>query len=277
MDALKERLEAVLNETIVDNVYGTGRIRTLSGKTYFLKSGYPSSTYACEANGLAELAKAHALPVARVVSADSDYLLTEFIERGTPSDTFYEDFGRCFARLHHYHADHFGFYEDNYIGANPQLNIPSGEEKDNWAGFFFNKRILFQFKMAEQRGYNTPVIRSGISKLEIRIEKIFQAAEEPPSLLHGDLWSGNYLCDVNGRAVLIDPAVYYGHREADLAMTNVFGSFPPAFYRAYMKEYPLTEGWEYRQGIYKLYHILNHLNIFGNSYLSEAEYLCSRI
>jgi fructosamine-3-kinase len=108
-------------------------------------------------------------------------------------------------------------------------------------------------------------------RLEKTIDSILHDSLEPPCVLHGDLWAGNYLCDENGCAVLIDPAVYYGHREADLAMTKLFGGFPRTFYDSYQREYPLKPGWEYREGLYKLYHVLNHLNLFGRSYLHEAE------
>lgn len=137
--------------------------------------------------------------------------------------------------------------------------------------FYYNKRLLFQYRLAERNGYATAALRNGISKLESRIHTILSGSEELPCLLHGDLWSGNFLCDSLGNPVLIDPAVYYGHREADLAMTRLFGGFPETFYRAYDKEYPLAAGYFYREGLYKLYHVLNHLNLFGTGYLGEAE------
>lgn len=275
--SVKSIIESILEEQLNGNVSGVGRIQTISGKEYFLKSGIESPAYQCEANGLMELAKAHSLRVANVISVGVNYILTEYIREGRPSPAFYEGFGRRFAQMHRFQGESFGFYENNFIGANPQLNIPYEDEKTDWAAFYFNKRILYQYKLAERNGNITSTLRSGLAKLESKIDTILKNSKEPPTLLHGDLWSGNYLCDTNGIAVLIDPAVYYGHREADLAMTKVFGGFSPLFYEAYMEEYPLAEGWEYRENIYKLYHILNHLNIFGRSYLSEAEYLFSQI
>lgn len=274
---LKNTLEQITGESLVTFSGGTGKVETASGRSFFLKSGAVSKTYLCEANGLKELAKPGVIRTARVISAGSNYILTEYIENGVPSSRFYEDFGRKFARMHRYKGDQYGFYEDNYIGLNPQLNIPSEKEKNNWAAFFFNKRLLYQYKLAGQNGYITSRLRSGFCRLESGIEAALKDSTEPPALLHGDLWAGNYLCDKKGNAVLIDPAVYYGHREADLAMTKIFGGFPPAFYAAYMEEYRLADGWEYRESMYKLYHILNHLNLFGRSYLAEAEYLLSRI
>ncbi|NWF49767.1 MAG: fructosamine kinase family protein, partial [Ignavibacteriaceae bacterium] len=155
-------------------------------------------------------------------------------------------------------------------GSNPQINIPDEKEKLNWTLFYFNKRILFQLQLAERFGNATEELRKAISKLEDKIEDIIKGSEEKPSLLHGDLWSGNYMVDENGNAVLIDPAVYYGHREADLGMTKLFGGFSSEFYRAYNETYPLEDGYEYRENIYKLYHVLNHLNLFGGGYYSQA-------
>jgi fructosamine-3-kinase len=271
--SLKTAIEFAIGEDIKGNIYGNGVITTVSGKQYFLKSGASSRTYQCEANGLQELAKANAIRIAHVISVDEHYILTEYIQQGYPSPDFHRILGRQFAQMHRYQGSSYGFYEDNFIGANPQLNLPDKTEYMDWVAFYFNKRILYQYRLTEGNGYASPTLRSGILKLEYLVETILKGSTEPPTLLHGDLWSGNYLCDPDGNPVLIDPAVYYGHREADLAMTKVFGGFSPDFYKAYMEEFPLQEGWEYRENLYKLYHILNHLNLFGRSYLSEAEYL----
>jgi len=273
---LKLHIESILGESVREMNYGGGKIKTESGKVYFLKAGDVSRTYQCEANGLKELAKANVIRIADVIATGDDFILTEFIESGSPGPHFYEAFGKAFARLHRYHGPAFGFYEDNFIGANPQLNIPDKEEAYNWIAFFFRKRLLYQYKIAEKQGYVTPTLKKGFIRLESRIEELLKPGLEPPTLLHGDLWSGNYLSDKDSNAVLIDPAAYYGHREADLAMTRVFGGFPVSFYKAYQEEYPLPEGWEKREYVYKLYHILNHLNIFGRVYLAEAEYLVSQ-
>lgn len=271
--SLKATLEMAIGEEITGNVYGAGTIQTFSGQTYFLKSGSASRTYQCEANGLKELAKVNAIRIAKVISADENYILTEYIQQGYPSSEFHRNFGYQFAQMHRYQGTSYGFYEDNFIGVNPQLNIPDEQERTDWVAFYFNKRLMYQYKLAEKQRNISAVLKSGFQKLESRIEAILRASVEPPALLHGDLWSGNYICHPDGNPVLIDPAVYYGHREADLAMTKVFGGFFPDFYKAYMQAYPLPEGWEYRENLYKLYHVLNHLNLFGRSYLSEAEYL----
>jgi len=196
--------------------------------------------------------------------------LMEFIYPGTKKKNFFEDFGWSLANLHRYTASHFGFYEDNFIGATPQLNVVKGSASKTWKQFFWEYRILYQFQLAQKNGYADEKLTNGISQLEDRVEMILSGSEESPSLLHGDLWKGNFIVDRNGEPVLIDPAVYYGHREADLAMTKLFGGFPPEFYEAYNENYPLKEGYEYRENIYLLYHVLNHLNLFGHSYYLKA-------
>jgi len=274
---IKNSIEELIGEEVKDSPYRTGRIQTLSGKIYFLKHGASSSTYRCEANGLMELAKARVpgLGVAKVIGADEHFILTEYITPGCADVHFFEEFGRSLARLHRFEGKEYGFYEDNFIGANPQLNQALREEKTDWLTFFFNKRLLFQYQLAERNRLISERLRHDFHILEKMLPGILGKDMEKPVLLHGDLWSGNFMCDSSGLAVLIDPAVYYGHREADLAMTRLFGGFPADFYRAYHQEYPLEEGWMKREAVYKLYHVLNHLNIFGRIYLSEAEHLLS--
>lgn len=270
-EELKQHIESLLGEKIMYFPGFSGKVETESGKIYFLKQGGFSTTYRCEANGLKELAKPDAFEVARPIAYGDSYILTEFIQPGKSPRTFFEDFGKQLARLHRYKGEKNGFYENNFIGANVQLNLPYKEEDENWILFYFNKRLLFQYKLAERKRLVSNELRNGFSKLGNRLDTILQGSEETPSLLHGDLWSGNFICNEQGNPVLIDPAVYYGHREADLAMTKLFGGFPSMFYESYQKEYPLAEGWEYRENLYKLYHVLNHLNLFGRSYLYEAE------
>lgn len=266
-------LENILGEKIREFPYQTGRVVTSSGKKLFLKSGNTSLSFLCEANGLKELAQAKCIRVAEVIAVGDHFILTDYIENHYKSPAFFENFGRAFAQMHRYTAHSYGFYEDNFIGLNPQKNIPNEKQASDWTVFFYEKRLLFQFRMAENNGYVSPTLRKRFSRLENNIDTILAPANEKPSLLHGDLWSGNFLCDHDGKPVLIDPAVYYGHREADLAMTSVFGGFPESFYKAYHEEYPLHDNWEQRLPLYKLYHILNHLNLFGTSYLHEAESL----
>jgi fructosamine-3-kinase len=156
-------------------------------------------------------------------------------------------------------------------GALRAAHLPSSSATvDNWLTFYFDKRLLTQFKLAEKNGYVDDQFSSLFKNLENKLPNILAGSEEPPSLIHGDLWQGNFLISPSGEPVLIDPAVYYGHREAELAMTKLFGGFPESFYNAYKLAYPLKPGYEYREGIYSLYHVLNHLNLFGSGYKSQA-------
>lgn len=246
-------------------------IQMQSGEKYFVKTlTQTPGIFQKEAHGLQELAKANGIRVPEVMLADEHFHLMEFIETGTKTPEFFVTFGKLFAKLHKYTAETYGFFEDNYIGATPQYNIAEGDEKNNWATFYYQKRLLPQLNIAEQKGYATAELSAGIRKLKSKLPKILKGSEEKPTLLHGDLWSGNYMCDYNGNPVLIDPAVYYGHREADLAMTHMFGGFTAEFYMAYQKEYPLKSGWQYRENLYLLYHYLNHLNLFGRGYYSNC-------
>ncbi|MCK5087613.1 MAG: fructosamine kinase family protein, partial [Melioribacteraceae bacterium] len=243
-------------------------IQTESGKKYFLKSyGSNSSILLNEANGLKELAKADAVRIPKVIFCEETFLLLEHIEGGNKKSNFSEEFGRQFAQMHKYTGEQFGFYENNFIGSNPQINLPA---KKDWTEFFWENRLLYQFKLAERNGYVNTEFRSAFEKFEKAVPKLISGSEEEPALLHGDLWSGNYMVDENGAAVLIDPAVYYGHREADLAMTKLFGGFDSAFYSAYNEEFPLPDGSETRVDLYKLYHVMNHLNLFGTGYYSQT-------
>ena len=276
---LKKKIEEITGAEIISNNSVSGgcisnacKLETTSGKNYFLKFNDFSSNdmFVKEANGLRELRKANVIRAPEVISAENSFILLEYIESDHPSRNFFEDFGRKFAEMHKYRSDSFGFFEDNYIGSTDQKNIPDENEKNNWVEFYWNKRILFQYRLSEKNGFATSELKDGIKKLESNVNNILSASEEKPSLLHGDLWGGNYMPDENGNACLIDPAVYYGHREADLAMTKLFGGFDSKFYTAYNEANPLKEGWRYRENIYKLYHVLNHLNLFGRGYYPQA-------
>lgn len=247
-------------------------VQMASGEKYFLKinSHVPKDMFTKEANGLQEIDKSKSIRVPKVEMVKENFILMECIEANTKSKKFFEDFGIQFASMHKYEGECFGFYKDNYIGSTIQKNIPREEEKLDWAKFYFNKRILFQFKLAEKNGYVDSNLRQCFSHLENKIEQILDSKSEKPSLLHGDLWAGNYIVDENGRACLIDPAVYYGNREADLAMTKLFGGFTNSFYKSYNEYYPLKDGHDYRENIYELYHVMNHLNLFGSGYYQQA-------
>lgn len=222
-----------------------------------------------EANGLQELEKAKSIRIPSVLFVDQEILILEFLPSTSPANRnkFFEQFGRQFAQLHRFTNTSFGFYEDNYIGATPQKNNP---QSPSWREFFWTNRLLFQFRLAEKNKYADTSLRKLFSDLEKAIDTIIPSDGEPPAMLHGDLWGGNYLCAENDTPVIIDPAVYYGHREADLSMTLLFGGFSDSFYAAYNETYPLQEGWEQRMEVYKLYHLFNHLNLFGEGYYGRV-------
>ncbi|MBN1301202.1 MAG: fructosamine kinase family protein [Melioribacteraceae bacterium] len=271
-----DRLESILKEKIIsDSSAGGGCIadarivETSSGAKYFVKSysSVGSAILRNEANGLRELEKSNAIRVPHVVHQDNEMLVLEYIRSGSRKKNFSEIFGMQFAEMHKFTSDEFGFFENNFIGSTPQINLP---RSINWIDFYWNNRLLYQYRLAEQNGYVSDSFSNSFMQLEKRVPLILEGSEEKPCVLHGDLWGGNYMTDENGNPVLIDPAVYYGHREADLGMTYLFGGFDSGFYKAYNEHYPLPSGWEERIDIYKLYHVMNHLNLFGTGYYSHA-------
>jgi len=253
------------------SISDTRLLETVCGAHFVLKTGSCARTmFPGEANGLKELAVTGTIRVPQVHASTQDFILLEYIKTGDEPRNFFNDFGEKLAELHQHEHELFGYHENNFIGATPQINRGTDSESQDWSNFFFNKRLLYQFKRAEENGYATAELRKLFANIESKVDRILQTPDAKPVLLHGDLWSGNFLCDENGNPCLIDPAVYYGHRETDLAMTRLFGGFAPDFYASYASCYPLAEGWEYREGIYKLYHILNHLNLFGTGYYQQS-------
>ena len=257
-----------INETFI--------LKTESNKEYFLKinSDTPKDMFHVEAEGLSNLATTNTIRIPKVIEVHDDFLLLERIKSSRKNENFFQSFGKAFARHHKTRASAWGWPKNNYIGTTQQKNTPiipyqkNSREKD-WCQFYFEYRLLYQVRLLEKKG-NAGELSKLMIGIEGKIQKILEGPGEPPAILHGDLWGGNYMVDETGSACLIDPAVYWGHREADLAMTKLFGGFPHEFYRAYNDEYPLKPGWEYRENLYKLYHVLNHLNLFGHSYYSQS-------
>ena len=277
---LRSRLEKIFAEPIKSATAVSGgciaesrKLQLSSGKVFFLKQARRgnSGMFDSEARGLKELRKAGAVRVPEVVANGPDFLLLEWIEEGKNStDSGMEELGFQFAKLHCFTGDKFGFPEDNYLGDSPQLNIPAKAGSKNWVTFYVENRLQFQAELAERNGCSTPELRNLLELLYEKIPDLLSGTEEKPSLLHGDLWCGNYLIDINGCPWLIDPAVYYGHREADLAMTSLFGGFTKTFYSAYESAFPLVPGYPEREPLYHLYHLLNHLNLFGTGYYGQV-------
>ena len=201
------------------------------------------------------------------------YLVLEWIETdGARShDATMEDFGARLAAMHRHTASQHGLEIDNFIGRLPQRNTPD----PSWSAFYRDQRIRPQMEMARQRGLLPKRREDLLTRLMDRLPDLLDDAAIQPALLHGDLWGGNYLIDDQGEAVLIDPAVYYGHREMDLAMTALFGGFSRRFYEAYAAAYPLDPGYDERQPLYQLYYILAHLNLFGESYGGRVDSLAA--
>ena len=227
-----------------------------------------------EAKGLEEIESLKVLSTPKVLLVNAHFLLLEFIEVQKKTPTFFHTFGRLLAQHHQKASTHWGYFGDNYIGASRQVNPMMPYQLENsakdWAHFYFENRILYQLKLAEKNQLADSMLSHLISKLEPKIPEILAPSGEPPSLLHGDLWGGNFLINHQQIPVMIDPAVYYGHREADLAMTKLFGGFSSDFYKAYNETYPLRPGYEYRENLYHLYHVMNHLNLFGKSYYGQC-------
>ncbi|HZW39691.1 MAG TPA: fructosamine kinase family protein [Ignavibacteriaceae bacterium] len=273
---MKQIVENFFNKKIIRTDSLTGgcindayKITLENNEVYFIKYNAKLSVnmFIKEANGLKELKKSNTIKVPEVVFVEKNLIILEYIPTSNSEKNFYKTFGEQFAQLHKYTSDKYGFYEDNFIGSTPQIN---NQQYLVWSEFYYNERLLYQFRLCEKNGYADSELRNAFKNIEKKYINILEINDsEKPSLLHGDLWSGNYLC-FNGKPCLIDPAVYYGNREADLAMTKLFGGFTSDFYSSYNEIYPLLKDYHYRENIYKLYHILNHLNLFGMGYYRQA-------
>ncbi|PVX50006.1 fructosamine-3-kinase [Balneicella halophila] len=249
------------------SIADTFLVTSEKGNKYVVKTGMQNSkALLCEAHGLEALRESQSIRVPNVIFSNEEYLVIEFIEEGKPQRDFFTQFGRKFAKLHQTTSSYFGFFEDNFIGNTPQINTKC----DSWETFYREYRLRYQLDLLKNQGFWTQTLQLFYEKLEPTVHEVLNGSEEEAVLLHGDLWSGNFMVDSKGEACIYDPAVYYGHREADLAMTKLFGGFSESFYQSYNEVYPLKEGWQYREPLYKLYHILNHVNLFGNSYLQSA-------
>lgn len=250
------------------------RIETSSGP-YFLKWSREEAacTFPPEAAGLEALRSADSPLVIPepICATDSDdggpgILLMEWIEAGEKSPHFWEEFGRGLARLHRHVSDRYGFDQDNFIGRLPQRNTWSSY----WIDFYVSERLEPQVRMAQTHERWNPSWAASFTRFVRALDDLLPQNPEP-SILHGDLWSGNFLVAANGNAALVDPAAYFGHREADLGMTRLFGGYNPEFYDAYLEAWPLESGYAERFEIYNLYHLLNHLNHFGAGYAGSVD------
>jgi len=248
-------------------------LSTRHGPRLFLKTNTacPPEMLRREAEGLAALAEAPGAPrVPRAVLAGPDFLLLEYLPSAPAAPNSAALFGEAMARLHSRTAPQFGFDHDNYLGLTPQ---PNPRLTDGWE-FFAEHRLLHQGRLARRAGRLSAANFGRLERLAASLRHLIP--EQPASLIHGDLWSGNCYPGPDGHICLIDPAAHYGWAEADLAMTALFGRLPEAFFAAYQGVQPLEPGWQGRFDLYNLYHLLNHLNLFGLSYLSAVEATLAR-
>ncbi|MEO7726612.1 MAG: fructosamine kinase family protein [Burkholderiales bacterium] len=251
---------------------------TGGGRVYFVKlhAVGKRAMFEAEAAGLAEIAATATVrvpaPVCHGSNADAAWLVLEHIEFGDAVPRSMARLGEALAGLHRMTAKKFGWSTDNTIGATPQINTQARA----WAGFWRECRLNFQLALAEKNGAPAALLDKG-ARLARDFEALLADCTINPALLHGDLWGGNAGFDRTGAPVIFDPAVYYGHREADLAMTELFGGFSAEFYAAYRATYALDAGYDVRKQLYNLYHVLNHFNLFGGPYAGQAEILIDRL
>lgn len=242
-----------------------------NSKKYFLKvnsvSAFPTM-FEKEARGLHELQITDCkLQIPKVlkhgITGDQQYLLLEWVELGVPGKDFWENFGISLGQMHKKTQTYFGFEEDNFIGSLRQSN----KKYDSWTEFYAKERIL---PLTHKLGFDRKLVETFCNKLENLFPK------ETPSLLHGDLWSGNFMCTANGNVCIYDPAVYYGLREMDIGMTKLFGGFDKRFYDAYNSVYPLEIGWEDRIPLTQLYPLLVHATLFEGGYIERAKQILKK-
>jgi len=249
---------------------------TGSQHSYFVKtnSAHYAFMFAAEAEALKEMAASRTVrvpePVCHGEYKGQCFVVMEDLELGGRADM--RLFGRQFAEMHRVTADRFGWRIDNTIGSTPQPNQPD----DDWISFWRERRLGFQLQTAADNGYGGELQRLG-ERLLADMPALFLHHKPKASMLHGDLWSGNYGALADGTPVIFDPALYYGDREADLAMTTLFGGFGGPFYAAYNEAWPLDEGYEVRKTFYNIYHIINHLNLFGGGYHGQAISMIQRV
>ena len=252
------------------------RIESTDGARYFLKlnDARHLPMFVAEAQGLEAIAATGTIRVPNAIAHDNadrqSFLVLEYLELVSRGNAGL--LGEQLAALHRNVGDRFGFPHDNFIGTTPQPNTP----EESWTGFWREHRLGFQLCLAAENGYNGRLLRLG-EKLMDALPAFFAGYMPRPSLLHGDLWSGNHAYLQDGKPTIFDPAVYYGDRECDLAMTELFGGYPGDFYDAYKAAYPLDAGYPVRRELYNLYHILNHANLFGGGYASQAEQMMQRL
>ncbi len=243
-------------------------------RRYFVKLNAPDGIvmFEAEADGLIEIHRTRTirvpLPICYGRDENSAWLVLEYLHLRSAHPANSSELGVQLAAMHRVTTPQFGWNRHNTIGQTPQVNTYTA----NWTDFWRKYRLGYQLDLAEKNGHHGKLQKLG-ERLLVNLDSFLAGTAPQPSLLHGDLWSGNHAFDDDGKPVLFDPAVYYGDRETDIAMTELFGGFSNDFYSAYQHEYPLDSGYNVRKLIYNLYHILNHLNLFGSGYRQQAEHI----
>lgn len=277
---LRKQIESVLQGGVEDLHPVSGgdaacawRVRMEDHSLYFAKTVTGDSPFEMEALGLQRLRCEGGVRVPEVIAVQPGVLLLEWIERSAPVTEYQRLLGEQLAMTHLNRThDHYGFDQDHVIGATPQKNLPRvPAEPGSWVRFWWTHRLEPMFKRLK----SSDLHKKGLA-LSDKLPGLLVDPGEAPSLLHGDLWSGNIAADAHGHPVMFDPAPYYGFREAELGMTRLFGGFTREFYQAYTRTAPLPEGWEDRLDLYTLYHVLNHAVLFGHSYIPQVEALLNR-
>jgi fructosamine-3-kinase len=244
------------------------RVTLADGRDIFVKTNKVSAAgmFRAEARGLEWLGRPGVVRVPAVIAVDDRCLILEMIRSGHPVPSFPEDLGRALAALHMASAPTFGLDHDNFIGRLPQSNRPA----TRWSDFYRSERLEPQLRRATDAGLISPSLQGRLTRVLTELDDLV-GPDEPPARLHGDLWGGNLMCDDNGGPCLIDPAVYGGHREVDLAMMRLFGGFGPGTFAAYDEAFPLAAGHSERVPLYQLYPLLVHVNLFGGSYVGAVQ------
>ncbi len=247
-------------------------------QVFFIKLNRPDRLpmFEAEAAGLEALAQTRSIRVPKFIvcgqTSEHAFLVLEHVTLHSLNTRSEQLLGQQLAQLHLHKQPYFGWHRDNTIGSTAQVN----GQYHNWIKFWQEQRLGYQLNLAASKGYGGSLQTLG-EKLRADLGPLFSGYQPQPALVHGDLWGGNAAADEQGNPVIFDPACYFGDRETDLAMTELFGGFGPAFYQAYQDVYPLDPGYAHRKMLYNLYHILNHLNLFGQSYLHQAENMLNKL
>ncbi|MDQ6977044.1 MAG: fructosamine kinase family protein [Ghiorsea sp.] len=264
------------------SIHQAWHVRSRCGQHFFIKTNQANKFHTLEAEYLGlqtlnnHINPENPLRIPKVYTLASNeqysWLILEYIGFGHSTPASQTALGHGLALLHQHSAPQFGFKTDNVIGENLQTNVWTND----WLSFWAEQRLGTQFKLAVQHGFYNSIQHEAEQLLNV-LPQLLQDHQPIPCLLHGDLWAGNAAADTEANPIIFDPAVYYGDRECDLAMTTLFGGFSKDFYAAYNHVYPLDSGYEQRKDLYNLYHILNHANLFGGGYIGQSQSMMQQL